>query len=215
MILQEEFENNGYINLLEGMNAQNNAIELEDLFDLEQKQEELIGIFLSKHKDELFILLNADLCDINQLCDKWDDLIRGFIIMNADSKVVRKFQYNIIQLIIYSSDSVDKNCETNLMISRKIIIKGDMTDLTRIYIDDSEVVELPFHMILPDSGTDENEMERKQKEERLKSLLPKDKKVLDILENTVKKSPTIKMEGKTTKYFDIEKFDKIKEWLEA
>lgn len=210
MIIQDEFKNNGYINLLEGKNAQNNAIELDDLFDLDQKPEELLGIFLSEPKDELFFLLNADVCDINQMCDKWDNLIRGFIIINSNSEDVRKYKFNIIQLIIHSSDNVDKNRETNLLISRKIIIKGDMTDLNQIYIEDFDAIELPFHMILPDSFSRDKEIEKKLKEKKLKELIPSDKKLLSLLEKENKKAFR-----KNKKSFGKDDYDMIKEWLEA
>ena len=42
LILQNEFTSNGYINLLDGKNAINNGIDLEDLFDINDSPRELL-----------------------------------------------------------------------------------------------------------------------------------------------------------------------------
>lgn len=44
------------------------GINLEDLFDLDQKPEELLCIFISEQRDDLFFLLDGDLMEINTLC---------------------------------------------------------------------------------------------------------------------------------------------------
>ena len=173
MILQEEFKKNGYKDILIGDIASEYEINLEDIFDLDQKPEELLGIFISEKKDELFFLLDGDLMEINSLCDCWDDRIRVFIIINGKSKELHKLKYNIVQLIVYSGDAPDKSREGNLLISRKIIIKGNMMDKKQIVIDDNEVIELPFHMISSASfAPDEKKMER------LEQLLPENEKLL-------------------------------------
>ena len=85
MILQEEFMKNGYKDILVGDIASEYEINLEDVFDLEQKPEELISIFISDQRDELFFLLDGDLTEINSLCDYWDNRIRVFMIINGKS----------------------------------------------------------------------------------------------------------------------------------
>lgn len=150
MILQDEFKKSGYTDILIENTATEYGINLEDIFDLNKKPEELISIFISDKKDELFFLLNGDMAEINTLCDCWDDRIRVFTIINGESEVIHKLKYNIIQLIVYSGDDPDKNREGNLMVSRKIIIKGDVQDKNQIVIDDDEGIELPFHMISTD-----------------------------------------------------------------
>ena len=147
MILQKQFEISGYKDILIGNIAPECEIDLNDIFDINQKPEELLSIFISEKHDELFFLLNGDLMDIGDLCDCWDNRIRVFTIINGQTKVFHKLKYNIVQLIVYSGDTPDKSREGNLYISRKIIIKGDMTDKEHIVIDDDEVIELPFHMI--------------------------------------------------------------------
>ena len=151
MILQDEFKKSGYKDLLVGDIASAYEIELEDIFDLNQKPEELLSIFISEQRDDLFFLLNGDLVEIDSLCDNWDDRIRVFTIINGKTKAFQKLKYNIVQLIVCSGDTPDKSKEGNLLISRKIIIKGDMTDKNQIVIDDEEVIELPFHMIPTDT----------------------------------------------------------------
>lgn len=70
MILQDEFKKSGYTDILIENEATEYGINLEDIFDLNKKPEELISIFISDKKDELFFLLNGDELEINTLCDR-------------------------------------------------------------------------------------------------------------------------------------------------
>lgn len=208
MILQEEFKKNGYKDLLVGDTVSEYEIDLEDIFDQNQKPEELLSIFISYQKDELFFLLDGDLKEINSLCDYWDDRIRVFTILNGKSKAIHKLKYNIVQLIVYSGDTPDKNREGNLLISRKIIIKGDMTDKEQIVIDDDEVIELPFHMIPTDEfASDEEQMKR------LSQLLPEDEDLLALMEKQQKRVNRKEKEGVLDKSFKVQDYEKIKGWL--
>ena len=82
MILQKEFEISGYKDILIGNIALECGIDLNDIFDINQKPEELLSIFISEKRDELFFLLDGDLMDIADLCDCWDNHIRVFTIIN-------------------------------------------------------------------------------------------------------------------------------------
>lgn len=209
MILQKEFNENGYKDILVGKIASEYGIDLADIFELDQKPEELLGIFISEQRDELFFILDGDLMEINYLCDSWDDRIRVFTIINRNSKAIHKLMYNIVQLIVYSGDTPDKSREGNLLISRKIIIKGDMTKKNQIIIDDDEVIELPFHMIpvdafAPDAG----------QIEQLSQLLPKDESLLELMEKKQKKVNRKEKDGVLDKSFEVQDYEKIREWLE-
>ena len=208
MILQEEFKKNGYKDLLVGDNALEYDINLEDIFDQNQKPKELLSIFISDQKDELFFLLDGNLLEIDSLCDYWDDRIRVFTIINGKSKAIHKLKYNIIQLIVYSGDTPDNGREGNLFISRKIIIKGDMTDKEQIVIDDDEAIELPFHMIPADAFAPDVEQMK-----RLRQLLPDDKELLALMKKEQKKVPKKEREGIRDKSFKVQDYEKIKEWL--
>lgn len=208
MILQEEFSKNGYKDILVGDIASEYGINLEDIFDIDQKPETLLGIFISEQRDELFFLLNGDLMEINSLCDFWDDRIRVFTIINGKSKGIHKLKYNIVQLIVCSGNAIDKSREGNLLISRKIIIKGDMTDKNQIVIEDEEVIGLPFHMIPADVfSPDEGQVKR------LSQLLPKDEELLGLMEKKQKKVSKKEKEGILDKSFEVQDYERIKEWL--
>ena len=209
MILQEEFKKNGYKDILIGDIASEYEINLEDIFDLDQKPEELLGIFISEKKDELFFLLDGDLMEINSLCDCWDDRIRVFIIINGKSKELHKLKYNIVQLIVYSGDAPDKSREGNLLISRKIIIKGNMMDKKQIVIDDNEVIELPFHMIPANAFAPDE-----KKEKQLEQLLPEDEGLLRLMEEKHRKVTRKERDGELDKSLKIQDYERIKEWLE-
>lgn len=208
MILQEEFERNGYKDILVGDIASKYKINLEDIFDLKQKPEELLSIFISDQRDELFFLLDGDLMEIDSLCDCWDDRIRVFIIINGKSKEIHKLKYNIVQLIVYSGDTPDKSREGNLIISRKIIIRGDMTDKDQIIIDDDEVIELPFHMIPADAFAPD-----KKQIIRMNQLLPEDEGILELMEKKHKRVNRKAKEGVLDKSFKVQDYERIKEWL--
>ena len=208
MLLQEEFRENGYKDLLIEGNASEYEINLEDIFDQNQKPEELLSIFISAQKDELFFLLDGNLMKIDSLCDCWDDRIRVFTIINGKSKLIHKLKYNIVQLIVYSGNTPDKSREGNLLISRKIIIKGDMTDKNHILIDDEEAIELPFHMIPTDAfAADREQMHR------LIQLLPKDVDLLALMEKQQKRVNRKEKEDVLDKSFKAQDYEKIKEWL--
>lgn len=210
MILQKEFTESGYKDILVGKIASEYGIELADIFELDQKPEELISIFISEQRDELFFLLDGDLMEINSLCDRWDDRIRVFTIMNRNSKAVQKLMYNIVQLIVYSGDTPDKSREGNLLISRKIIIKGNLTTKDQIVIDDEEVIELPFHMIPVNAFTPNTERVK-----QLNQLLPKDESLLELMEKKQVKVKRKEKEGVLDKSFEVQDYEKIREWLEG
>ena len=209
MILQDEFKKHGYTDLLKVSTLSEYGFDLADLYPPEKRPVELLGIFISEERDDLFFLLNGDCMEISRLCQEWDDRIRVFTIINGRSEVVEKFKYNIVQLIVYSGEEPDKSNECNLMMSRKIIIEGNRSNGEFIEIADDEAIELPFRMIqsiaLPE------DTERKYK---LQQLLPKNKELLKFMTQ----SPKIvkRKEGASTqnKSLDSEDFRKIKEWLE-
>lgn len=208
MILQEEFKKSGYKDILVGDIASEYEINLEDIFDLEQKPEELLCIFISEQRDDLFFLLDGDLMEIDSLCDRWDDRIRVFMIINGKSEEIHKLKYNIVQLIVYSREIPDKSREGNLLISRKILIKGDLTDKNQIVIDDDEVIELPFHMIPTDAFAPNVEQMK-----RLSQLLPEDEGLLALMEKKRKRVNRKEREGVLDKSFEIQDYEQIREWL--
>lgn len=209
MILQDEFKSNGYLNLLDSANIIDDEINLEDLFDIDDKPVELLGIYISQNRDELFFVLDGNIMDINELCDTWDDRIRVFAIINGKNTDIHRLKYNIVQLIICSDDNPDKNREGNLLVSRKIILKGNMSDRNKIILDD-EAIELPFHMIpIKDFLPDEEQIGL------LRRLLPEDESVFSLLKRQHKKAKRKEHEGIIDKSFSVQDFEKIKEWLET
>ena len=210
MILQDEFKSNGYLNLLDSANIIDDEINLEDLFDIDDKPVELLGIYISQNRDELFFVLDGNIMDINELCDTWDDRIRVFAIINGKNTDIHRLKYNIVQLIICSDDNPDKNREGNLLVSRKIILKGNMSDRNKIILDDDEAIELPFHMIpIKDFLPDEEQIGL------LRRLLPEDESVFSLLKRQHKKAKRKEHEGIIDKSCSVQDFEKIKEWLET
>ena len=127
MILQNEFQKSGYTDLLVGDSASKYGINLDEIFDSDKKPKELMGIYMSEPGDELYFLLNGDSMKIDKLCAEWDQKLRIFTLINERTAAIRKLKYNMVQLIVYSQNKPDRTIESNLQISRKIIIKGNMT----------------------------------------------------------------------------------------
>ncbi|NJE33664.1 hypothetical protein E0L13_01285 [Megasphaera sp. SW808] len=146
--------------------------------------------------------------EINTLCDRWDDRIRVFMIINGKAEMIHKLKYNVVQLIVYSKEILDKSREGNLLISRKVLIKGDMTDKNQIVIDDDEVVELPFHMIPTDAFAPDTEQMK-----RLSQLLPEDEGLLALMEKKRKRVNRKERDGVLDKSFEVQDYEQIKEWL--
>lgn len=133
---------------------------------------------------------------------------RVFMIINGKSEEIHKLKYNIVQLIVYSREIPDKSREGNLLISRKILIKGDMTDKNQIVIDDDEVIELPFHMIPTDAFAPDVEQMK-----RLSQLLPEDEGLLALMEKKRKRVNRKEREDVLDKSFKVQDYEQIKEWL--
>lgn len=208
MYLQDEFSNNGYENLLIENKVCDYKINFTGIFDEDEKPKELLSIYISKQRDELFFLLDDDGMEINDLCDIWDTRIRVFTLINDGSEEVEKLKYNIVQLIITSKDNPDRSMEGNLLISRKIIIKGDKSNKEKIKITESDAIELPFYMI-PTDVVETND----EKVMLLKQLLPTDNDLLMILKKKHKKEYKGK-NANLNKTFESEHYNKIKRWLE-
>ena len=213
MILQDEFNNSGFIDVYNNDVSEKCGINFADLFDPQQRPEGLLGVYISKTMDDLYILIDGMEKDANSLCDEWDDQIRIFTIANGNSAVVQKLKYNVIQLVIYSSGHQDKSKETNLLISRKIFIKGEITADRQIFIDENEAIELPFYII---KGADESQDEERQEQlDQLKELLPKNKKLIKLLDEYRTKSSKKENNGITGKTFKKSEFDDVSRWIKS
>ena len=209
MILQDEFKKHGYTDILKVSNPSEYGFKRTDLYEPKKTPRELLSLFISQERDDLFILLDGDCTEINQLCRKWDEHIRVFTFINGASQAVAKFKYNIVQLIVYSGDQPDKSCECNLMMSRKIIIKGNLSDKNSIEIADDEAIELPFRMIQTVSSPED--MAKKHK---LQQLLPKNKDLLKFMTRSLKKVERKKGASIQNKSLESDDYNRIKEWLE-
>lgn len=208
MILQKEFEACGYQDILKENAAAECGINLEDLFDLDDIPGELLGIYISNLQDDLFFLLDGDTMSIDKLTKLWDDRIRVFTLINGKKEAIRKLKYNIVQLIVCSEEILDKSREADLYITRKIIIKGDLSDKSQIIIDDAEAIELPFHMIPAGTFTPDAE-----KCSRLNRLMPEDPALLSLMKTgrtTVRRKAGLRIQNKI---FERPDYEKIKGWL--
>lgn len=209
MILQTEFEACGYQDILKGNAADECGINLEDLFELDDIPGELLGIYISNLKDDLFFLLDGDTMSIDKLTKQWDDRIRVFTLINGKKEAIRRLKYNIVQLIVCSGEILDKSREADLYITRKIIIKGDLSDKSRIVIDDAEAIELPFHMIPAGAFTPDAE-----KCSQLNLLMPKDHELLSLMKVTHRRVQRREGQKVQNKSFSEPDYNKIKGWLE-
>ena len=216
IILQDEFKKQGYMDLLMVEDALEYGIDLSEIFDADKRPIELLGLFISKQKDDLFFVLNGDIVlkendekPMDTLCDVWDNRIRVFTIINGKSETIRKLKYNIVLLIVYSSDRPDKSQEGNLMITRKIFIRGDMAVKDQIEIADEEVIDLPFNIIPSDEFIPNLEKTRK-----LNQLTACDEELLKYLKEKHQRNRVRSKASITNKSIPDLDYNKIKEWLQ-
>ena len=181
---------------------------MEGLFDAGDKPKELLGIYISKNRDELFFVLDGEAMEINELCDKWDDYIRVFTLFNGEDNIICKLKYNIVQLVIYSNGKPDKNREGNLFITRKIILNGDLSNKDQIVIGDYEAIELPFHMIPENSFSPDSAQIN-----ALEEMLPKNTEISNVLKKQVRKVRRDLIEDVLKKSWEKEEFEIIRRWF--
>lgn len=216
LVLQDAFRESGYTDLLAGFDlskseaiASEYGFHPEDFFESDQKPDALLGLFISKERDDLFLLLDGDSMAVSDLCDEWDKRIRVFTVMNRRSKAVEKLQYNIVQLVVYSGEKDYRTIESKLLMSRKIIIRGNLDNKERIEISDDKAVELPFRMIPANAFAPDQEQTQ-----RLHQLIPEDGELLTIMKTPHERVNRRRSMKEQPKYYSALDFDKIKEWLE-
>ena len=224
MRLIDEFTKKGYYHsiLNKERSLSDDKLFIEYLYDQEEEpREELIDIFLSKHGDELFIVLKGDAKNPGELCKWWDKRISRFTAFGStDYSILKKFKYNVIQLVLYSGVSktiidgktkiiipkeINREEEGSVQVSRKIFLPYTEED-GQIVIPDEEAVEIPFYLIpLEDFHTKSTDIEE------LEACVP-DEEEMAFLYSAIA-IPRKKAGGAMPLGFNDEQFEKTKEWL--
>lgn len=205
MLLTEIFERYGYINVLQDDNFEQYGFSLKCFTNGEGKMpEELISIFMSKERDELFVVLDGRTKSSVVLCKAWDGKISFFLnhcIDKDDDK--KKLEFNVVQIVLYdekAEQTIDKSVETELWNSRKIMVKarfksiasdmkeksGQTVQNESIDIDEKEKYILPF--VLVEQADVELSTEEKKK---LYALLPQGTE-FDFMDKLITKKPNSK-----------------------
>lgn len=204
MILQDLFKEYGYSNIDNDINGERTGFFMNYFLDEnDKKPSELLGIYLSKNQDELFFVLNGEGKSITRLCQKWDFMIRNFMIFGSeDREVLEQLQYNAVQLILFQSDIIDRAEELSLNISRKIFLRGKFDKTGKILLDSDEELELPFYLIQSDTSDINQNLEVE-----LKRCLPDNNPSLKFLGQIRKKV------NKPSKSFSKNEYELIQRWL--
>lgn len=209
MFLQDIFWANGYRNIVGDNNVYTENFNMEYFYDEDVVPKELLGIYISKHWDELFLLLNSAGQDINELCSKWDKKISSFMVFGSNKKnIINKLKYNVVQIVLYEGDIIDRTQEGSLNVSRKIIIPCIFDNTGRVMINDEVALELPFVLIKTNETVQRSEIFAE-----LAELLPKEDSEMEFLKTPRKRERKILgQNGVLVKSFPDE-FEQIKEWL--
>ena len=204
MILQDLFKEYGYSNIDDDINGERTGFFMNYFLDEnDKKPSELLGIYLSKNQDELFFVLNGEGKSITRLCQKWDFMIRNFMIFGSeDREVLEQLQYNAVQLILFQSDIIERAEELTLNISRKIFLRGKFDKTGKILLDSDEELELPFYLIQSDTSDINQNLEVE-----LKRCLPDNNPSLKFLGQIRKKV------NKPSKSFSKNEYELIQRWL--
>ena len=202
MILQDLFRENNYECIEDDADGVKTGLYMNYFYDDDLKPQELKGIYISCNKDELFIVLSCKGENVRNLCSKWDEMIRNFMIFGAEDKaILDKMKYNVVQLVIFNDDIEDRSEELSLNISRKIFLKGEIDQNGNIILDNDEEVKIPFYMIKAGSLQVNNDMK-----EQLKRSIPTDNS-LDFMKVERKKA------NKNNYSFMQSEYDCIERWL--
>lgn len=204
MTLQEIFATYDYTNVLNDIKGEKSELFIDFFYDEDdRKPNELLGIYISKKRDELFVVLNGEDCDVKKLCERWDCNIRTFINFGSDNKaVLKQLKYNVIQLVLFQKQIVDRSEESSLNISRKIFLSCMIDKEGEIFLEEGENIKLPFYMI----ESDEVEINHDVVTE-LQSCIPTADSQLDFLMEKKKKA------NKNNKSFLSVEYGLVKEWL--
>ena len=142
------FEKYNYTSIKEHSKAEEYGIEVRYLYDENDNTkypDELMDIYISENKNDLFILLNCDYCeDMNNVCNVWDQKL--LMLTNFGMNNLYKLKYNMVQLLICTGDNINRIIEGSVNISRKIILKCEKDENNSLYINEDEAVEIPFYM---------------------------------------------------------------------
>ena len=142
------FEKYNYTSIKEHSKAKEYGIEVRYLYDENDNTnypDELMDIYISENKNDLFILLNCDYCeDMNNVCNVWDQKL--LMLTNFGMNNLYKLKYNMVQLLICTGDNINRIIEGSVNISRKIILKCEKDENNSLYINEDEAVEIPFYM---------------------------------------------------------------------
>lgn len=209
MFLQDIFLTKGYQNIVDDKSAYAENFDMEYFYDDDMVPKELLGVYISKHGDEMFLLLNSAGQDINKLCNKWDKKISTFMIFGSNKKsIIKKLKYNVVQIILSEDDVIDRTQEGSLNVSRKIIIPCTFDNTGRVVINDEEALELPFVLIKTNEAVQRNDIFAE-----LSELLPKEDSDMEFLKIPRKRErKVLGQDGVLVKSFPDE-FEQIKEWL--
>lgn len=212
MILQELFKKYNYINIMD-KNIENYD-NLKVSFFLDEDDEiptELIGIYISKNKDELFLVLDTTGNNPIEMCNKWDEKIAIFIMFGSeDKKALKKLKYNIIQLVIYQDEIHDRSEEGSVRVSRKIFIPYKTGEDGQVTIEDGDALEIPFCLFTPNNFQKNNSTVSE-----LKKITQADDTKMNFIKKENRKIRRSKdVDGFLKKNFTSEKFELIEEWLD-
>lgn len=204
MILQDLFDEYEYSNIVSDVNGEKTGLYINYFYDKDvNKPSELMQIYLSKNKDELFFVLNGKGMEIVRLCRKWDLMIRDFMIFGSgDRNILKRLKYNAVQLILFQNDIKDRNEELSLNISRKIFLRCTINEMGQILLEPEEELKVPFYLIKSEDLDIDQELSNK-----LQQYIPKDDPALSFLNQERKKA------NKNSKSFLLREYDLIKGWL--
>lgn len=219
MTWMECFEKYGYYSLL---NYETDDIEPEMEFFLENGEipNQLREIYLSKYRDELFLILQPDRDEnVKKFCQRWDNNIMAFInfgsLPNDNRESIKKLRYNIVQVILYGigeningvkymNEPDDFSEEKSTSVSRKIFIKSNDAD----ELDEENKILLPFWY-------DEFEKipENMEAEQQLKRMLPDEYEVATLYQEHEKVDMRKKENEAGDFSYKEDEFESIKRWL--
>ena len=218
MTWQACFERYHYQPLIIDNTDGNRSLEIVMFLQENKVPDELRQIYLSKSRDEMFIILQPKpKTNIEDFCNRYDTRIMAFInfgtLLGNGHEAIRKLQYNITQILLYTNDKTGNlplmECpdnfseEKSVSISRKIFVQCGAND----NIDSDNRLLLPFwyeELKVESPAIDQ--------EEKLSDLLPNTDAVTFLYNKRLKIDHRKQLSEQLN--FTEEEFASVKGWLE-
>lgn len=207
---QECFEKYEFRSLIRTVKDGQRTTEIGEFMRDGEVPKELCEIYLSRYRDEMFLVLRFDKgTDISEGCSCWDKKILSFLnfggLHEDKRELLKNIKYNVTQIVL-CEEVADFRLEKSVSVSRKILLRCNGED----ELDDGNRLRLPFwYDEFKGAGED------KERIEQLNILLPQKDELAFLRQQREKIDRRRANVSETQTNFDEAQLELVKGWLEG